>query len=354
MQKSSTFPRFKLGILGGTFDYLHAGHETFLEKSFLICQKILIGLTSERFTKNKLLAKTVLPFVKRKKELEDFLKERDFLKRAKIVKIDSPFPPAIFNPQIECLLITKKTEKNAKILNLKRIEKKLPLLETVKVPIVTNSQGVCLSSEKIRLGQMDRDGNFYVEPKFFKKTHFLPRKIRPFLKKPLGQLFSGSEKDLQVAALKVKKNLKKSFPTFLIAVGDIVTLSLVGEGVVPDLMIVDFKVKRKEIYQDISELGLIPHIRVKEVKNKAGTLEPHLFSAIYDDFKILFKSNDSLVIRVLGEEDLAALPAVLLAPLKSLVCYGQPEEGIVAILVTEEKKKEIKKVVQRFQERERE
>ena len=344
-------PKLKLGILGGTFDYLHSGHKAFLEEGFNVCQKMIIGLTSEEFIKNKLLASTVLPFEKRKKELEQFLKSKDFLKRTKIIKIDSPFPPEIFNPKINCLIITKKTEANAEILNSKRKEKKLLPLKIINLPIVTNNQGECISSEKIRLGQMDRKGRIFVENKFFKKTFFLPQNLRQFLKKPLGELISGSEKDLQEAALKVKKGLKSLSPTFLITVGDIVTLSLVESGLVPDLMVVDFKVKRKEIYQDISELGLKPHLRVKEVKNRAGTLNPDLFSVVKDDFRILIKSSDSLVIRVLGEEDLAALPAVLLVPLNSLVCYGQPEKGIVIVKATEKKKQEAKTFLHQFQEK---
>ena len=264
------------------------------------------------------------------------------------------------------MIITEKTRSNAEILNLKRKEKNLSPLKIINLPIVVNNQGECLSSEKIRLGQMDREGRVFVENKFFKKTYFLPQKVRPFLKKPLGELISGSEKDLQEAALKVKKGLKSFSPPFLITVGDIVTLSLVESGVVPNLMIVDFKVKRKEIYQDISELGLTPHLRVKEVKNIAGTLNSELFKVIKNSLSVILNSiqnlyrfrvkpgmtkNSQLVIRVLGEEDLAALPAVLLAPLNSLVCYGQPEEGIVIVKVTEKKKQEVKDLLYQFQEK---
>ena len=370
-QKSPTFPKFKLGILGGTFDHLHAGHQAFLEKGFNVCQKIIIGLTSEDFTKSKLLPGVVLPFRKRKEELEQFLKGKGFLEKTKIVRINDPFPSKIFNPRIDCLIITKKTEKNAKILNLKRIKKHLPPLKIVNVPIVVNKQGECLSSEKIRLGKMDKKGEVFVEERFFKKIFLLPRKIRLLLKKPLGKLIPGSEKDLQEAASKIKKSLKDFSPTLLVAVGDIVTLSLVKEGVIPDLSIVDFKVKRKIVYQNIAQLGFSFDVKVKEAINEAGTLNPDLFEAIKSSLSVILirqladqnlyrfqikpgmTRNSQLVIKVLGEEDLAALPAVLLAPLNSLVCYGQPEEGIVVIKVTEQKKEEIRKVLYRFRVKDR-
>jgi hypothetical protein len=39
-----------------------------------------------------------------------------------------------------------------------------------------------------------------------------------------------------------------------------------------------------------------------------------------------------------GEEDLAVIPLICLLPENSLVVYGQPDEGVVAIRVTEDKK----------------
>jgi len=41
---------------------------------------------------------------------------------------------------------------------------------------------------------------------------------------------------------------------------------------------------------------------------------------------------------VCGEEDLATIPAVVYAPIGSIVIYGQPKEGVVLIKVTPETK----------------
>ena len=43
----------------------------------------------------------------------------------------------------------------------------------------------------------------------------------------------------------------------------------------------------------------------------------------------------SVLVRVDGEEDLAALPAVLVAPDGAAVVYGQPGEGMVLVTVDE-------------------
>jgi hypothetical protein len=51
------------------------------------------------------------------------------------------------------------------------------------------------------------------------------------------------------------------------------------------------------------------------------------------------KTKRSLIID--GEEDLLTLPAILFAPLNVYIVYGQFEEGIVALPVTEDLKEKI-------------
>lgn len=347
-------PKFELACLGGTFDHLHLGHQFFLTEAFKIAQKVIVGLTSDQYTQDKILPETIFKFKKRKQELEAFLKKKGFLKRTQIVKIEGPFSPKILNPEIQALIVTEKTKEEAPFLNQKRQEKGLPPLEVMLVPLVVGKDGQCLTAARIRRGEIDRQGNLFVEQKFYEKTLVLPQKLRPQLKKPLGELILGSEEKLKQAASKVKKRLENQPPTIFITVGDVTTLSLINEGIVPDLSIVDFKVGRKEIYQNITELGFHPKIRVKEITSLAGTLNRDVFLTIREGMKNFLKLRQRLVIRVFGEEDLTALPAVLFTPLSSLVCYGQPGEGIVTIKVTEGKKKEIRKLVRQFEVKERE
>jgi len=50
-----------------------------------------------------------------------------------------------------------------------------------------------------------------------------------------------------------------------------------------------------------------------------------------------------------GEEDLLTLVAVIQAPANSLVIYGQPHEGVVAIKVTAQTKKKMQKIIDTMQ-----
>ncbi|TET75859.1 MAG: DUF359 domain-containing protein, partial [Candidatus Heimdallarchaeota archaeon] len=59
-----------------------------------------------------------------------------------------------------------------------------------------------------------------------------------------------------------------------------------------------------------------------------------------DDIKI--------IIKISGEEDLLVLPAIYETPYNSKVLYGQPNEGLVVVTVTEEIKKKVKSLIQKM------
>jgi GTP-dependent dephospho-CoA kinase len=72
------------------------------------------------------------------------------------------------------------------------------------------------------------------------------------------------------------------------------------------------------------------------VKNPQGTISEEALEAVQK----ALESDKHVHIIVDGEEDLLTLIAVLCAPEKSLVVYGQPHEGIVVVKVTAKKKAE--------------
>ena len=62
-------------------------------------------------------------------------------------------------------------------------------------------------------------------------------------------------------------------------------------------------------------------------RNKPGSISLEVISTL-----IRACVKESLV-RVIGEEDLAALPLIAYAPIDSRILYGQPSEGIVVVRV---------------------
>ena len=53
-------------------------------------------------------------------------------------------------------------------------------------------------------------------------------------------------------------------------------------------------------------------------------------------------------VRVAGEEDYAFVPAVIYAPLRSAVAYGQPGRGVVVCKVDENEKRRLAEFVKRL------
>ncbi len=153
------------------------------------------------------------------------------------------------------------------------------------------------------------------------------------MKKPLGKLYRGSGRDT------IEKFAGKlANPTKLISVGDVTTFHLLEAGIFPDLCIVDNRTKRKPVSEDVSSRNKDGVYTEVTVDNPAGLITDELINSISE----AFVSGKALRIFVRGEEDLATLPVILMAPLGSVVLYGQPDEGVVFVEVTESKKEEIR------------
>jgi hypothetical protein len=85
-----------------------------------------------------------------------------------------------------------------------------------------------------------------------------------------------------------------------------------------------------------------------KVHNPAATLTKDLIDRIRESLH----GDEHIKIIVEGEEDLATLPAILYAPLGSVVVYGQPNEGSVLVDVTAERKLHIEEFMKRMIEEE--
>ncbi|MFC6756844.1 MULTISPECIES: GTP-dependent dephospho-CoA kinase family protein [Haloarcula] len=142
----------------------------------------------------------------------------------------------------------------------------------------------------------------------------LPAALRSELKEPMGALYTDTAALLSDAGEP------------LVAVGDMVTYHLLEAGRVPDLALVDEQTKRSAVDSDVTA-AITGFDRTVGVDNPAGTLTRELLEAM----RAGLDSDDTTLVDVDGEEDLAALPAVLVAPETASVVYGQPDEGMVLV-----------------------
>jgi len=159
----------------------------------------------------------------------------------------------------------------------------------------------------------------------------LPEELRSAFKEPLGPVYTDPQLLLEDAG------------SPLIAVGDIVTYHFERVGVQPDVVLVDGRTKRREVDDEVREtVDALPN--QIEAVNPAGTLSAELLYALVN----ALDRAEATTIVVDGEEDLAAVPAVVAAPVGASVVYGQPDEGMVNVRVTEERKMEFRDLLSRM------
>jgi uncharacterized protein (UPF0218 family) len=171
------------------------------------------------------------------------------------------------------------------------------------------------------------------------QIRFLTESQRVQLKTPLGRLLRGSFNQTMREFETVVKTKK---PVMIVSVGDAVSEVLLKHNVFPKVIIVDSVVMRKPIEPLKTESYETIHVR-----NKAGTISDEAWFAI----ESAIKKPSKVKVVVEGEEDLLALVAILSAPEKSLVVYGQPREGMVVVEATATKKGEIRTIVDAMERR---
>jgi len=139
---------------------------------------------------------------------------------------------------------------------------------------------------------------------------------------------------------KLKQLIKDEKPPKIIAVGDVVSKNMSVHHIPIQTAIVDNKVLRKTIKPIKVRAETTLH-----VKNPAGTLTREAWTTI----KKALKQDKPTRVLVDGEEDLFTLVAVSQAPENTLVVYGQPNQGVVAVKVNEETRRKVQLIIDAMQ-----
>lgn len=158
----------------------------------------------------------------------------------------------------------------------------------------------------------------------------LPEHLRDNLRKPLGLLLLDSEITKENILKKISKD------SFLITIGDATTEKMIKFGINPALQIVDALEKRNK--------RELPQGRVETLlycANPAAEITEESVATI----KKAFNMEKPVRIIVQGEEDLLVIPTVLFAPENAIILYGQPNEGLVIVKVTQEIRNKAKMIM---------
>ena len=324
--------KYNLVVCGGTFDHFHRGHREFLRYILSISKKVLIGLTTDKYVKAKNSSEWIDAYQLRKQKIMEFLDQEKASNIVQIEPIDDIYIPKIWeNLPIEAIVVSKNTIEGAEKINLRRKEQKNNPLTIETCPLIKSEYNGYISSSRIRNGEINREGVSYVNPLWFKNKLVITEELRRYIKKPFGRLFRSPQE------VKITKC------AYLITVGDITTKVFNELSLNQNISVIDFKVARRKKFSNLSQLGFSSKIKVINAKNPAGRLTPSLFSKVASIFS-LYKDK-RVVLKIEGEEDLAVLPLILSAPLNSIIFYGQPDQGLVRVDVSEENKEKTKSLV---------
>ena len=153
----------------------------------------------------------------------------------------------------------------------------------------------------------------------------MTEELRDSLKKPLGRLLRGKGSEVYG---ELTGEILRSNPPRVILVGDAVSRNATIHKVRSDLMIIDNKEMRRptEAFHKKAKRTFL-------VRNDAGTISADAWAGVEE----AVQHGDAIMI-VDGEEDLLTLVAITVAPLGSIVAYGQPNEGLVMVQVDNQTK----------------
>jgi len=159
----------------------------------------------------------------------------------------------------------------------------------------------------------------------------LPENLREQLKIPLGDLLPDAETSKENILQNIRTN------SFIITVGDATTEKMANFGMMPSLQIVDGQEKRTKRTFPVS-VGINTEL---SCENPAGEITAQSIDVI----KQAMGANPPVRITVNGEEDLLVIPVCIHAPENSVVLYGQPNQGLVIVKITQEVRNNTQKIL---------
>jgi len=317
--------------MGGTFDHFHLGHQSFLSFAGSLSEQLQVGVTVPKLTAHKQLASLIQPYEIREKNVKDFLTNHKI--SAEVFPLQNFHGPTLEGSSVEAIAVTPHTLNGGERINQARQIKHLPILPIEVAALVKDENGEYISSTRIRQGIVSPDGRVFQNP-IRDGLALSPQQINFF-------------RENQGTIVKTPND----YHPLRFVIGDIV-VSIFLENEWPlTLGIFDYKTQRNPYSSEaISKLFVSASIA-----NPAGSISPLLTSSLHSSllensyFSHVFtnpqESYKPQFFAIDGEEDLAAVALVLVAPLNAAIYYGQPNEGMVEMIVTSELKEKFYRVL---------
>lgn len=308
--------KYKVIGMGGSFDHFHAGHQAFLRFAASVSNEIWVGIATDTLTRHKAFQGSLESYAVRSQNVSEFLDAEQIPSR--IFPLNDPCGPTLEGSPVEAIVVTDVTKQGGEFINQCRVNLRLPALPIEICEMLKDEFGEHLSSTNIRAGQVSRTGTVY--RKLFDQDIVLTPEQKTFFQKRHGQVV-----------------LSPTTPgTFTYVVGDMVLETFLINRWAYQFGVFDGFNQRQNY--DSSHVAQLTETAA--ATNPAGKITKELANqlmAVQNQLMSALETNQAgpLHLRVHGEEDLAAVVLGLLAPLGTVIYYGQPNEGIIEMLVTE-------------------
>lgn len=311
--------RHQLIGLGGTFDHFHKGHEYFIDYASKLSEKLVIGITDQKLSQSKQYPELIQTFRHRLLDVKHFCEKNGI--NAELVQLTDPYGPTIDREtRIQALCVTEETVAGGEKINQIREASHARPLQLYVAKMIVDEQGRELHSDRIRGGEVNREGVVYLS--HFTQDLRLTDEQKQLLRKPLGQIV-----DKPTENWRTVQNL---------VVGDSTLERFISYKWQFDLAVYDKQQQRETVVSP--EIGqLQPDLTTG---NQAGSISLRLVKDLQTALKKRLK-----YLLVTGEEDLATAALILMTPLETRIYYGQPHQGMVEVIVTEPLKEKIFRIL---------
>lgn len=143
-------------IIGGTFGFLHKGHQALISKAFAIGDHVYIGLTTDLYVRRKKHSKSLPSYPERRTALESFAKR--FGKPFEIKPLNDRFGPSVTG-SFDAIVVSNETMPAAMEINEMRRRRGLRPLRIARIGHSLAKDAKPISTLRIINGEIDREGN---------------------------------------------------------------------------------------------------------------------------------------------------------------------------------------------------
>jgi len=151
--------KFSVVATGGTFDEIHLGHLALLTKAFEMGDKVVIGVTSDKYAANEQRkGRLTHRYEERVSNLRAAIRENFGKVSYEIRRLTTPYGPTVLNGKVKALIVSFETASVGSEINKIRARKGINPLAIIIVEMIKAEDGTRISSSRIRTGEIDSIG----------------------------------------------------------------------------------------------------------------------------------------------------------------------------------------------------